>query len=258
MGLFDFFNQGANKPQMNIPEILALSQTIHQCSDLTTLRRLFALKGNYDHPQICYDFGVAFIIRGDNDNAKKALIRGVGYGLKAPCLYYDHPFIDSVGQCFMLLLTQFKIRNSTKVYEATALGYVYLSRCIQQTGNEAHDSFKSRALLIKDHEHIIIWQRILLDNVGSGILIEPYMISDFYLASQATDSPHGNLLYQARSIHNNLDDITIAGKDADNYSLQEMAALGKARHNQLFSALEIKYKKGNFNLSTNDIINLFG
>ncbi|MFN8343726.1 MAG: hypothetical protein U0X91_01905 [Spirosomataceae bacterium] len=256
MGLFDFLNQGSKKPAMNIPEILALSEIIHNCSDLRTLTHVFNQKGDYDNPQISYDFGVAFIIKGDKVNAKKALIKGASFGLKYPCSFYDTPFIDAVGQCFMLLLTQYPIYNSEKVISASCLSYIYLSRCIEQSGREAHDSLRSRALLFKDHENPMVWQSIIMDNLGMGVLVEPFIISDFYFASQASGSPHHNALQSARRIHQNLDDITIGGKDADEYSLPEMAEFGEKRHFLLFKKLEEKFKAGRFNLTIEDLKNI--
>ena len=256
MGLFDFLKQDSKKPKMDLHEILALMDLIHNCSDLATLTHIFNQKGNYDNPQISYDFGVAFLIKGDKVNAKKALIKGASFGLKYPCLFYDTPFIDAVGQCLMLLLTQYPLNNSEKVISASSLSYIYLSRCIEQTGREAHDSLRSRALLFKDHENPMVCQSIIMDNIGLGILVEPFIISDFYFASQASGSPHQDLLQSARRIHQNLDDITIGGKDADDYSLLEISEFGEKRHFRLFNKLEEKYKAGMFNLTLEDLKNI--
>ena len=256
MGLFDFLNQDSKKPKLDLPEILALMELIHNCSDLDTLIHLFNQKGNYDNPQISYDFGVAFLIKGDKVNAKKALIKGASFGLKYPCSFYDTPFIDAVGQCFMLLLTQYPLNNSEKVINASSLSYIYLSRCIEQSGREAHDSLRSRALLFNDHENPMVCQSIIMDNIGMGILVEPFIISDFYFASQASGSPHQNALQSARRIHQNLDDITIGGKDADEYSLLEISEFGEKRHLRLFKKLEEKFKTGMFNLTIDDLKNI--
>jgi hypothetical protein len=256
MGLFDFLNQGSKKPTMNPLEILALSEVIHNCSDLRTLIHIFNQKGDYDNPQISYDFGVAFFIKGDKVNAKKALIKGASFGLKFPCSYYDTLFIDAVGQCFMLLLTQFPLNDSDQIDSATSLSYIYLSRSIELSGIEAHDSLRSRAILFKDHEDPMAWQSLIMENLGMGVLVDPFLISDFYFAAQASGSPHKSGLQSAREIHQNLEDIAIGGKDADEYSLSEMAEIGKKRHLLLFKTLEDKFKKGKFNLTIEDLKNL--
>lgn len=242
MGLFD--NIFEKKASINIPEIDALTDIIFNCSDLSTLINIYNQKGEYDNPQISYAFGLSFIIQGDKARAKKALLKGASYGLKFPCEFYDTHFIDAIGQCFMLLLTQFPIEYSDKVLSYTSLAYVYLSKFIEQNGIYAWDTYHSRALLFYDHESPMVWQNIFMDNLGQGILIEPFIISDFYFASKAQDSPHQNALASARRIHQGLEDITISGKDADDYSLVEISELGKQRHFILFKRLEEKYKNG--------------
>jgi hypothetical protein len=51
----------------------------------------------------------------------------------------------------------------------------------------------------------------------------------------------------------NLDNITIGGKDADKYSLPEMAEFGEKRHYLLLKKLEEKFKAGRLNLTIEDI-----
>lgn len=258
MGLFDFLNPSSQKTPMNIPEIIALTDIIQNCSDLATLTHIYNQKGDYNNPQISYAFGVSFIIHGDKSRAKKALSKGASFGLKYPCDFYDHPFIDAVGQCFALLVTQFPLPFADKAISATSLAYIYLSRCIEQSGREAHDSYRSRALLFKDNENPMVGQSIIMNNLGMGVLIEPFIISDFYFASQASGSPHQNALESARRIHQGLEDITIGGKDADDYSLSEMAEFGEKRHYVLFKTLEEKYKKGELNMTADDLQKLNG
>lgn len=242
-------------PSSNIIEIMALSEVIHKCQDLAMLNHVYNREGNYNHPQVCYDFGVAFLIKGDKINAKKALIQGAIYGIKYPCSLYGNPLVDSVGQCFSILMIQFPIADNSKAFKVTALGYIYLSRCIELYLREAQDSYKTRAQLFNNHENSMIVQSLIMDNVGLGILVEPYIISDFYFASQASDSPHRSLLQRAMSIHQGLQGIKVGGKDADDYSLTEMADFGEKRHLQLFKTLEQKYKSGAFDLTTEELIN---
>ena len=238
---------------MNIPEIIALNAQIQSCSDLASLTLRYNQFGDYNNPQINYAFGVAFFIHGDKSRAKKALVKGAGFGLKYPCAFYDHPFIDAVGQCFALLVTQFPLSYASKATSATSLAYVYLSRCIEQSGRKAYDSYRSRALLFKDNENPMVGQGMIMSNLGMGVLIDPFIISDFYFASQASGSPHKNALQDAIGIHQELEDITIGGKDADDYSLSEMAEFGEKRHYILFKTLEEKHKKGELNMTVDDL-----
>ncbi len=92
-----------------------------------------------------------------------------------------------------------------------------------------------------------------MSNMGMSTIIDPFVISDLYFASQATDSPYQNAYHDAKKLHNNLDDITIAGKDADDYSLEEMAQLGEKRHFALFETLEKKFMQKEFDLTDTEL-----
>jgi hypothetical protein len=228
---------------------------IYECKDLETLLHIYNQKGNYNHPQICYDFGTAFLNKADKANAKKALIQGAIYGIHYPCALYENAFVNAVGQCLSLLMTQFPIADKPGALKVTALGYIYLSRCIELHPGKAYDSYKTRALLFKEHENKMVVRTLIMDHVGLNVLVEPYIISDFYFASRASESSHQSLLQSARRIHQGLQDTKIGLKDADNYSLEELADLGKKQHFTLFKALEERYKNGQFNLTTNQIKN---
>lgn len=249
--------QIAPTPSSNVGEILALSEIIQRSRDVETLRQLYKQKGDYNHPQICYYFGTAFLIKGDKFNAKHALIKGATYGIQYPCAVYGHAFVDSIGQCLSHLMTQFSIEDRDNALKATALSYIYLSRCIELYPGKAADSYRTRALLFKDHNGYNVVQNLIMDTVGLGVLVEPYIISDFYYASQAAGSPHQEALQSARRIHQELDDMTISGKDADEYSLGEMAEFGKQRHQILFKTLENKYKTGAFDLTLQELNSVF-
>lgn len=241
-------------PSTNIHEIKVLSQEIHYCKDLETLRQLYNQKGNYNHPQICYEFGTAFLNMDDKDNAKKAFTQGAIYGIQYPCALYGDVLIEAVGQCLSLLMTKFPIADKADAIKVTALGYIYLSRSIALNPENAYDSYRTRGLLFKEHENKMVVRSLITDNVGLFIFVEPYIISDFYITSQAKDTPYKNLLQIARRIHRGLEDTTIGLKDADEYSLDEMADLGEKQHQALFRTLEEGYKNGQFNLTIEQLI----
>lgn len=248
MGIFNFKKMNSNRISMNITEILSLSKQAQSCSDLKELIKLFDQKGDYNNPQIGYLFGVLFINFGDKERAKKALIKGANYGIKYPCEFYDTAYIDAIGQCFMLLATRFHFPIE-KLVSLNCLAYVYLSRCIELKKREAFDSYRSRALLFNSDENQSSILSIIFNNIGLGVLIEPFVISDFYFASQAIGSPYRNAIQSANNLHESLDDIAIDGIDADDYSLYEIALIGENRHSDLFKKLEQTYKKGKLNFT---------
>ena len=62
------------------------------------------------------------------------------------------------------------------------------------------------------------------------------------------NSPHGDMLNMAKQIHSDLEDLSIAGKGANEYSIQEISLLGEKRHMEMFTRLEEKYFNGELDL----------
>jgi hypothetical protein len=261
----EYFKSREGRTDMNMPlipstdvlEIMSLAVEIGNSQDLATLRYLYSQKGNYNHPQICCCFGVAFSIKGDRETAKKAFIKGASYGVQYPCSLYPNALVDSVGQCLTFLMMQFPITNHENAVKATALSYIYLSRCIELHPNQSFDSYNARASLLVFHATPSVAQRLILDSLGISFLSEPFIISDFFFAATLPGSPHVQVLQNAKKIHSNLDDMTIGGKDADEYSLNEMAEFGQKRHFTLFKKLEQKYNNGDFDLTMDELNKLF-
>lgn len=237
----------------NVFEILSLSDIIQNATNLQTLQSIYKKKCDYNHPQINYVFGVSFFLLGDKQTAKKCFLKGASYGINFPCELYNHTFIDSIGQCFSLLVTQYPIGDIKCTNKGFVLGYLYLSRCIELLPREAQDSYKTRANLFKHNKNPMIVQNFIFENLGYGFLIEPFIISDYFFSSQATNSPYQNCLQNAKIMHQNLDDITINSKDADEYSLYEMAEIGEQRHNLLYKIIEQKHKDGELNMTINEL-----
>ena len=237
---------------MNIQEIVSLTQEIQSTRQLSTLNLLYSRYKDYDSPHIAYVLGVRFLILGNNNLAKDCFIRGAKYGLKYPTPYYETPFIDSIGQCYAYLVTQFST-NQLIASKATALAYLYLSKAIYLTRGRAFDSYRTRAILFKDNESPIAIQNLIADNYNLMAMVEPFTLSDFYNAANVPGSPHSECLTDAKRIHRNLEDMSVGGKDANLYSLEELARLGESRHLRMFETLESKLKNGSLNMTFSEL-----
>lgn len=241
-------------PSSNLYELLAINELILNATDLNSLIRLYERHGNYNHPQVCYDFGRMLSIKGEKTLAKEALIRGAIYGLQYPCLVYDSPLIDSIGQCLSDLVTEYPIFNVKIAIKATSLAYIYLSRCIELCPREAHDSYRTRALLFQNHKMNMLPHSIISEYMGLSVLIDPFIICDHYFSSQASNSPFKlSGIDSAKKAHNWLEDISVNGRDADDYSLSEIAELGEGRHFALFKSMELRYKQKEFNITIENL-----
>ncbi|HKO79386.1 MAG TPA: hypothetical protein VJU78_03285 [Chitinophagaceae bacterium] len=241
----------------SLHEVIAVNEMISNSTDLESLLKLQSKYGHLNHPQIAYDFGRALSIKGDKSKAKELLLEGASYGLRHPCILYDSPLIDSIGQCMFDLVTEYPIRDISIARNVTTLSYIYLSRCITLYHREAHDSYRSRAMLFKFHKYPMLPNSIIAEFMGLSVLIDPFIISDFYYAAHATNSPFRQSgIKQAIEAHAWLEDISVGGRSANKYSLLEMVELGENRHLKLFEILESEYMKGKFDVTTEELSQL--
>jgi hypothetical protein len=235
-------------------EILEFYNSANKCTDLNSLNEFYNKIGHLNHPSVFHKLGVKYLIFGDKLNAKKLLVKGAKFGLNYPVEYFDKSDIDSIGQCFTLLVTQFYLLNDdkdtinpTSFYKSTCLAYIYLSRAIELNENLAYDSLRSRAILFKDNNGMNVVINVLFDILNRDVLKEPFIVSDFYFAATIENNPNKiNDMKSAKNMHNWLEDISIAGKDADEYQLDELSRIGKSRHSQLYTLMKSKFFNGDF------------
>jgi hypothetical protein len=237
----------------NQAEIISISQQILSANSTSALENLYGKYSNYPHPQIKYNFGTSLLINQNKDIARKALLDGAYYGIKFPCPVYDTLFADSVGQCFYYLLSQFSIKDKQIGRKATELCYLYLSQCIKLFPREAQDSYRTRALLIRNPSLYSFTVFMLSGYANTKVPDGVYVLSDFYFASQATGSPFKNALDIAKEIHTKLDDAEIGEKCADDYSLRGLAEVGESMHRVIFNKIEASFKNNKLEISKNDL-----
>jgi hypothetical protein len=227
MGLYGPFT----KPE--VMNLFNIQDEIHSCHDNQTLSRLISKYGSSNNPDTLYHLGVRCFLQDKKEDAFNILKKGASYGLKVPNEYLDSIFSDSIGQCF------FHISNTLKkgTEKDFVYAYFYLSNCTRLS-KDSYDSFKSRAILI--NENPLYSTRLISDYLGLSAIKDPLVIADYYYAGQGfDDNPRekSNCRNRAQSMHQRLEDLTVAGRDADEYSLAEMALVGEARHNAIYTKL---------------------
>lgn len=184
--------------------------------------------------------------------AKRHYLMGAKHGLNGAGQYYNTLHADSIGQCLTHLLTQFNLSRSEAVEKATVLAYMYLSKCISVYGDDAYDSRRSRAILLKDHESPLTIQRFVMQNF-MGKFKEVLILADLFKSAKGLASSNPSVardsIATATSLHRELDDMSVAGKDADEYSLPEIAEIGSNRSEMVFRKLEPSFLQGAYNLT---------
>jgi len=252
---------------IKMSDIFRIGDLINACSDLKDLTLFYNnfnnldlskygiySKEDYSHPHFYYSFGSCFLVYGDEKLAKQALLLGSIFGLKKPCKYFDDYFVNDVGQCLSLIIRNYSIGSNDILKKLTCLAYVYLSKGIELFPFEMHDSYRERALLFLYHPSPLLIPSI---NPLFPWIRDPYIISDLYFASQATDSPFKKELKNAKIIYKSLDGINIGGKRGDKYSFIEMVTLGTERHNALYFMLMQNFMDDLYYLNDDEIIIFF-
>lgn len=243
----------------NINERNQIKQLIFNATnDKVTLIDLFNKYKSYPHPEICYLLGVMFLNNNINDYSIKALIKGASFGLSHPSNFYNSLYSDCVGQCYFLLSTNFSIPNNEVSLKLVSLGYLFLSKCIELYPKEAFDSYRSRALLLSNELNSeLIFRFVQSQSTSFFVKLEPFIISDCFFSSNSLNSPHQNLMEYAKSYHYSLEDESISGKDANDYTTEELAQLGTERHKDLFQNIEKKYCSNQLYLTLNELYSIF-
>ena len=164
---------------------------------------------------------------------------------------WNSPFIESVGQMLGMLYSEFthlEYPTDIKV-KLLEMSYLYLLRQAEQFPDRSPDTFYTAAIVLSQSRDLTT--RLVLNNrdaIGPAINVDVLTLSNWYFASVAFNNL-GNAQaaikakQKAELIHQQLDDLTIAGKDADEYSLGEIAQIGYRRNMLIFSTLFNRFKK---------------
>jgi hypothetical protein len=101
----------------------------------------------------------------------------------------------------------------------------------------------------------IIYERPL---IAGPAIMEVNVLSDYYYGAVGSQNmgyeEDAELQYRkACELHSWLEDITVANKDADEYSIEEIAAVGKERNDHIYSKLSEQFKAGGLNVSLDEV-----
>jgi hypothetical protein len=121
----------------------------------------------------------------------------------------------------------------------------------------AHDSYELRARLLK--QYVDFATTLVSKYLSSFFIPNILFISDHYLASQAyyrrgIETSAQYSYKSAHLLHYQLEDISVAGRDADQYELEEIAAIGKQRNSDLFKTMLPLGISGKYNVGDKEYI----
>ena len=255
----NFYNNEVILDATTQQKLVNFTNRLYTCRDSYDIEILVDEFKSINNPYFYQAAAQTCLSLNDYSNALPLFKKAISYGLNFSYKYWDDQVTtDAIGSSISKILTLFIVGNTGKAAENLyALGYCYLSKCIQQLGVSAFESYEARANLV-NYTHPVIKNSIM----PLFAISEVYAISDYFY-SGAGLSRHGysSEAYKnnnkANEIHDWLEDITVAGKDADKYSLEEIVEIGKKRHDKLFSTLQKDFKNNKYSISGSELNKIF-
>jgi len=214
----------------------------------------------FNHPCLYYASGHLCCFMDAPEISLKLLRKAISFGTILPNDYWDTQSSDCIGSSVVDLFTYFKIQQNETATKLIILGYSYLSNCIEIIGNNAFESFENRGRLfdmsgkstyiISDALHTLSQIKIVYSIPDYLDASHGYMTHGFYNAAN-------NVYKRASYLHEYLEDITVAGKSANIYSLEEIAEIGRQRHKELYLSFKKDVVNSKYNISKHELDNLF-
>jgi hypothetical protein len=181
--------------------------------------------------------------------------------------YWDSASMHSIGDSLFLLLKHYykdEIPFDKFTFSAFNLSYLCLSNNIYNFPETSCDSYFKRAVLLNSGSlgKGMLTMRLVQGSIGLLSVTAPLIINDFYSSGRIYISQYNmatqgqNLIERARRIHLELEDMTIDGRDASDYSIEEIAKIGRMRHRDIYSVLLNRYSKKDFFLTKEEFTQL--
>ena len=174
--------------------------------------------------------------------------------------YWDSSSIHSIGDSLYLLLKNYykdEIPFNKLTFSLFNLSYLCLSNNIYNFPQTSCDSFYKRATLLQSGSigKGMLSMGLVQGSLGLSTMSSPMLINDYYSSGQIYISEYNmasqgnNLIDRARRMHYELEDVSIEGKDASDYTIEEICGIGRIRHKQIYSVLLSKYANKEFVLN---------
>ena len=252
-------NTKLSKRNFSDAEINAI-QEILAAPDINTLSKLSKQHSTFDHPFFKGIIGKQYFEKFKMVNqGLKYFAYSARYGIKFPIKFWYASYIDGISQSLtQIFLDAINISEEDEIaLKLFYLDYIYLSAVIDLMPNTAHDSYDLRARLLRKYGN---FRRIMVSTYLSLFSIpEVLILADYYFASQAfylrNFKTYAQYAYEAaQNYHFNLEDISVAGKSANEYKISEIAEIGKKRHEDLSYKMITLGMAGKFDIEDSDYI----
>lgn len=213
------------------------------------MQHAYTSASNLSDPHVPYYAANWYLMRNRADAAMPYLFESARMGIRLPNAFWNGKAADAVGSAIAFIFIHRKGGGDERSLSALAtIGYGYLSKCIALLGVKAFDSYEHRARLMLRTQHL--GHRINYGADGhqmATMLSEPFAIADFCDAAVGhwlTEDAEARreCVLRAKRCHKELEWVPVAGKNGDDYTLEEIAEVGRSRHKilseKVISALE--------------------
>ena len=262
INIFENKKEGSFNDELNLQNALPnILQEYAKCKSEVELKNIVdRYISKYNDSVFYYQAGIWYWNNKINmENAKIYFLAAIDIGTIKFKKYLNSLHNESVGGSIVSLLTKYKNYDYTdnEIIKLTKLGYCSLTNFIN-IENSKHDyCFIYRAELL---EHRMGNSILPMDL--SGCIPFVFSLSDYYYASKGFQKnfmeDEAKYCYsKAKYLHNFLEDISVAGKDVDEYELSEIAEIGKSRHISLYNFFNESYLNGGFQVSIKRLSELF-
>ncbi len=232
---------------MNPLVVIHLTSEIEGATSVSDINLIARKYGHMQDPYVQYALANVYQVYNQYQEAIPYLLKACQLGSENLKTYSSTPYSDSIGAASMSLLTDYPeyVVSSKIQYQLFENSYYFLSKSITMFGLKAYESFRNRAGLLCIQNGIPN-KFIMTHSIGQ--IIEVLILSDFFFAAKAYFNQglyqeSQKLMNQAVINHDWLDDMSIAGKDADEYELEELALLGQQRHKIIMDKHGILFEK---------------
>jgi hypothetical protein len=214
--------------------------------------------GSYDHPYIYDIIGITSGVLKFNELSLNAFLRAISYGLKFPNPYWNTIYSDSIGSSIARIIFFLKIECPNALLQNLySLCYGYLSSCIELLDVSAFESLDFRGRLLNSNSQFVA--NMIQGYLGLGIFPKVMVISDYYYSSIGytladRQDLAQNALNRARQCHRYLEDISVVGKCANEWTLEDIAKIGAERNKILYSRMQSDLKANKFEIKEEELM----
>jgi len=186
------------------------------------------------------------------DEALPIFIKGASMGIRFPRENWNVTYVDSIGKCISQILFLSKLKSGDLFFRLFSLAYVYASAVIFKMPASASDSYPLRGSISAGCGTVA--NEFYHQFYSNTSLIQVFVLADYFTAARVfhwggIHSEASRYLDWAKQIHCSLKNINVAGKEANEYSLEEIANLGMERHIKTYLKVLPLAINGKFDIS---------